>query len=200
MQALRRPVADVGDPASQLTQVVGLVGSVGGFAHHCDLPAPVEHPVAGSAVAHSRAQPLRLARVLLRPHHAGGQHHGAGLLHLAADAQIVCAAHGQEIQHPAVPPLHPHLSGVGAEALQQFGTGHIVKTQIVVDAAGLEEGIVPVVPADHQYRLVARPGLDGGGQARWAAADHRDIVHWYSSSRSPKRAESTAATSGLAIS
>ena len=92
-------------------------------------------------------------------------------------------------------------SAITQDFKQLFATiGHIVKTQIVVDAAGLVEGIVPVVPADHQYRLVARPDLDGGGQARWAAADHRDIIHWYSSSRSPKRAESTAATSGLAIS
>ena len=199
-QALRRPGADVGDPAADLPEVVGLMGGVGGPANHHDLLVPIEHPVAGGAVAHPRAQVLRLTGELSRLHHAGGQHHGTGLLHLAAHGQVKFRPHGQDVQHPAVSALHAHLTGVCLEPLQQLRPRDAEKAQVVVNAAGLVQGVVPGVAADDHHRLAPGPGLHRGGQARRAAAYDRDVVHWYSPSRSPKRAAITAATSGLAIS
>ena len=114
--------------------------------------------------------------------------------------RVECVVHGHDIQHPALFPLHTHAQGVGPELLHHGGTRYIIKTQVVVDALGLVQRIVPVVAADHQYRLASGPHLDGCRQSRGASADYCNIVHWYSSSLSPNSAAITSAAARSATS
>ncbi len=94
----------------------------------------------------------------------------------------------------------PHGVRVGLEAGQQLRPPLIGQPQVVGNMLGAVDRIVPVVPADHQHAPVSGPNLHRRRQPRRAAADYRDVVHWYSPSPSPKSAATTAAISGSAIS
>ena len=95
---------------------VGLLCGVCAEAHHGYLLVPIEHSVAGGAVAHAPAQEPGLPRIFLAPYHAGRQHHRSGLLHVAVNPHVEFAAGRHDIQNTALFKDRPRFFGVGTEA------------------------------------------------------------------------------------
>ena len=87
-QRFRALGGKVGHLTAQVFQEVGLLRRIGTAADHGHGLAPVEHPVAGGAVAHTPAQILSFPRKFFLPHHAGGQDQGPGGEDLAAHADL----------------------------------------------------------------------------------------------------------------
>ena len=87
-QRLRALGGKVSHLTAQVFQEVGLLRRIGAAADHGHGLAPVEHPVAGGAVAHAPAQILGFPRKFFLPHHAGGQDQGPGGEDLAAHADL----------------------------------------------------------------------------------------------------------------
>ncbi|MPN31549.1 hypothetical protein SDC9_179023 [bioreactor metagenome] len=165
--------------ATQPLQELRLVGRVGGQADHGHLFPPVEHAVAGGAVAHAGAQQLGLSRILGPAGYAGGQNHRPGLGHVGADAEIEGRPHGHDAQHLSGTDFGARLLRVGQKGLQHFAAGHARHAQVVIHPLGLVKCALLRGICNHQHGFVSGSGVDGGAQSRRSAAHHRDVVHGF---------------------
>ena len=190
---LRPPGGHIDHLTAQLLQVGGLSGGLLAAAHYNHRPAPVEHAVAGGAVAHAPAQVLHLPGIFGLAHHPGGQDEGAALVDLAAHRQVE-ALPGHEGDHLAGDQAGSGLLRVAGEPLHQLRPGHGGQSQVVVHT--LRPGQRAVLPAvaHHQDALVPAPGGHRGGQSRRAAAQDDNIVaHWFHLPPPPVRAGACSA-------
>ena len=159
-------------------QEVRLLPRRGGPAQHGDPLPPVEHPVAGGAVAHAPAQQLRLAGELRPPDRACRQHHGRPLDQVAAHAHVPAPAGAHGAEGPALPELRPGGGRVVPEGRQQPLPREAGEAQAVVHRLRPPEGVLLQGVGDHQGGPPAGPDVQRRRQPRRAAAhDHHIIRH-----------------------
>ncbi|CAN3974647.1 putative HTH-type transcriptional regulator yvdT, partial [Dysosmobacter welbionis] len=162
---------EIGHGAADFLEKLRLLPGGVGVSHHRHRLAPVEHPVAGGAVADAPAQKLRLAGKLLPAGHARRQHHSPGVVHIRPHADIPGVRHLHGVQHLARQKLHPRLLRVAAHGGQHLRAGQAGQAQVVVHLLRPPERIFLQGIRDHQGAAPPCPDVDGRGQPRGAAAD-----------------------------
>ena len=148
-----------------------------GVAQHGHGFAPVEHTVAGGAVADTPAQEPVFTGKGLSGDHTGGQNDGFGI------KQLLCRLDGKEAGHGVDGGNLLFENGnIQTVQLVQHGIGHFAaadsgKTGIVEDFLGLLHFFAEAAGAEEQNGLAPDFSGDGRRYAPRPGADDGD-VHW----------------------
>ena len=167
---------EVGYRAADALEEVGLLAGRVGKAQHRHGPAPVEHAVAGGAVADAPAQELLLAGELLPPCYAAGEDHCPGVVHVRAYAHIPVIHHVRGIQGPAGEELHTGGLRLGPHIREHLSAAHRAHAQVVVHPLCPPEGIFLRGIGDHQHAAAPGAYVQRRGKSRRTAADDQNII------------------------
>ena len=141
-----------------------------------DLLPPVEHPVAGGAVADAAAEELALAGIEVLARDAEGEDHAPRLVEIVPHGDAEAAAEVHDAQRAPADQL-------GAAALelllQQLGERFAVElhARIVGDLLRLIEALRLHAAGDDRDALAAVAGGQRGRHRRDPPADDQDIKH-----------------------
>ena len=137
--------------------------------------SPVEHAVAGGAIADAAPQQLLFAGKKHRPGRAHAQYHGFGFQHVVFRQQQEAFPIGHDLADQRAFFFRAQRQRLLPEALQQFLPGYLRQAGIIIDPLRAAQPAAHSRRSDDNGAEAAHSGRHGAGPACGAIADNRYI-------------------------
>ena len=146
-------------------------------ADHGNPLAPVQLPVAGSAIADALPQQAALAGDFPAVGHAGGKDDGSAVIHFVVDHGGIISTHVINRIDPFFPDFDTQPVNLAQEDIAHFRPGDCRKPRIIHDALGFGNLWAQHPGAKPEEIQVPCFCAQCGGNAGGSAADNKQIVH-----------------------
>ena len=168
-------LAEIDDLAAEPGEEIGLAHGFRPLRDHGDASAPVEHAVAGAAIADAAPEQLVFAGEQLGLFGAGAEDDAPRFDEIRAQRERERIAHGDHLMDDAGAKRRAQRLRLIRHGAQQVAPGDIGQAGIVGDVlrAGEPAGIL----ADDDDGLIALSGGDGGAVSGRPRADDGDVDH-----------------------